>query len=112
MTPQRRVLLAGRGRGRGVRVRPVLPLAHGEGAPNMALDAQGKQEMEELYRVAQQFGLTPTKYQPNAVAILRGCLARQAQATAGTMTTPPAPPPEAAPPAPEAPPTTQAKCHN
>ena len=36
-----------------MRVRPVLPLAHGEGAPNMALDAQGKQEMEELYRFAQ-----------------------------------------------------------
>ena len=83
-------------------MRPVLPLAHGEGAPNMALDAQGKQEMEELYRVAQQFGLTPTKTQPNAVAILRGCAARQAQAAASTMTTPPSPPPEAAPPAPEA----------
>ena len=81
---------------------PCASPAHGEGAPNMALDAQGKQEMEELHRVAQQFGLTPTKYQPNAVAILRGCVARQAQATAGTMTTPPAPPPEAAPPAPEA----------
>lgn len=85
-----------------MRVRPVLPLAHGEGAPNMALDAQGKQEMEELYRVAQQFGLTPTKTQPNALAILRGCAARQAQAAASTVTTPPAPPPEAAPPAPEA----------
>ena len=70
---------------------PCASPAHGEGAPNMALDAQGKQEMEELHRVAQQFGLTPTKYQPNAVAILRGCVARQAQATAGTMTTPPAP---------------------